>query len=187
MVEGVSGEIDVAEALVAEGVIAAGDEQGERDDGREGGKRQGGGLRSGVGEAACGVIREQLGTRVGLSKGDEDGGDENHEQRPEGIGGAPELLREEGSVDGSEKDERKQLRDGWARGKFHKAKPSDATSSTGQRRRRASTRSEASDCRKSAAKAQRNGRASSSGGDPAGLQRAGGDRRKSASPRAKTR
>ena len=47
-----------------------------------------------------------------------------------------------------------------ARGKIHKAKPSDAISSTGQRRRRASTRSEESDCRKSAAKAQRNGRAS---------------------------
>ena len=45
-------------------------------------------------------------------EGDEDGCEEDDEQRPEGVGGAPELLREEGSVNGSEEDERNELRDG---------------------------------------------------------------------------
>ena len=91
--EGIAGEIGVVEALVAEGVVAAGDEQYEGDDDSEGGR----------------VAESRRWRVLSLGKGDEDGCDQDDEQGPEGISGAPELLREKGSVDGSEEDERERV------------------------------------------------------------------------------
>ena len=72
-------DVDVAEAFLAGGVEAAADYEGGGDDS---------GHRAVDGGNLC-----------------EQGGDEEGEERPDGIGRSPELLREESPVDGGEEDQ----------------------------------------------------------------------------------